>query len=512
MTGSRAALCAGSTPSPCQNAARALVGASEPQTRAALVLVLALASTPFGTACEGHDDTILTRPVEPAAAPPAETADPGPVLAPTPLPSASAGVEERAPAGPTNAAPKPAQASPPQPIEPAPSTHREPTPGGDACSPVTLLDHGGARAALVPFEQRCGAGGLTRAGSQALVRVPYLQRLSDTAVDVVYKRMSGGASDVVEITSPDGTPLAQAPTLTDPGSAGGLQRLARVEGLSPDTYYCYRVVGLTQRIGFRTAPAPAQDAPVRFAVFGDSGNGGVGQAAVRDRLLALPMDLVLHTGDVAYGAGTIEQFEQFFFRPYEGLLKSVAIFPIPGNHEYYTEAAAPFIEVFDLPENGGVTGRERWYSFDFGDVHFVGLDTERLGVEQAEWLDRDLSESQRPWTVVYFHRPPFASGAHGSAADVQQAFVPVLQDHAVPIVFSGHEHHYERTRPIGGVTYVVTGGGGKQLRPVAASDFTVESESVLHVVHVEVRGRSMTVRALDVTGASVDSFELTLPD
>jgi 3',5'-cyclic AMP phosphodiesterase CpdA len=233
---------------------------------------------------------------------------------------------------------------------------------------------------------------------------------------------------------------------------------------------------------------------------------------VRDRLLALPMDLILHTGDVAYGSGTIEQFEQNFFRSYEGLLKSVAIFPIPGNHEYYTEAAAPFIEVFDLPENGGVVGRERWYSFDFGDVHFVGLDTEQLGPEQVAWLDRDLSDNQRPWTVVYFHRPPFSSGAHGSASDVEQAFVPLLQAHDVPIVFSGHEHDYERTRPISGVTYVITGGGGKQLRAVGSSDFTVESESVYHVMDVEVRGRTMAVRALDVAGASIDSFELTLTD
>ena len=477
-----------------------------------MALALVLASLPLTMACEEHDDTVLTGPAEPGGLAPTESESPGSV-GPTPLPSVPPGAEELAPASLTNPTPaNPGQTPPGPPSEPVPSAAQAPTLTSDACSPVTVLDPGCMRAALVPFEQRCGAGGLTRAGAQALVRLPYLQRLSDSAVDILYKRHGGGASDVVEVTLPDGSPVAQAPTLADPGSPGGVQRLAHVEGLSPSTYYCYSVASLTERIGFRTAPAPGTDAPVRFTVFGDSGDGGIGQAAVRDRLLALPMDLILHTGDVAYGTGTLEQFEQFFFRPYEGLLKSVTIFPIPGNHEYYTQAAAPFIEVFDLPENGGVLGRERWYSFDFGDVHFVGLDTEQLGTEQVEWLDRDLSDNQRPWTVVYFHRPPFSSGAHGDAVDVQQTFVPVFQEHAVPIVFSGHEHDYERTRPIGGVTYVITGGGGKQLRAVGTSELTVKSESVLHVMDVEVRGRSMAVRALDVAGVSVDSFELTLPD
>ena len=482
------------------------------RARPARPLLSALAGAMLAMTCKEGDDTLLTPPAEPRLPATSEDESPGPAWPPpAPASSPAPGAEEPGPSPTNPPPPSPPQSASPPPVETAPNTVQSP-PSSDACSPVSVLDPSCVRAALVPFEQRCGTGGLTRAGAQALVRLPYLQRLGDTSVDVLYKRRSGGTSDVIEITLPDGSPVTEAPTLADPGSPGGLQRMARVEGLAPNTYYCYSVASLTERIGFRTAPAVGSDTPVRFAVFGDSGDGGIGQTAVRDRLLALPMDLILHTGDVAYGSGTIEQFEQYFFRPYEALLKSVAIFPIPGNHEYYSDGAAPFIEVFDLPENGGVEGRERWYSFDYGDVHFVGLDTEQVGPEQVEWLDRDLSDNQRPWTVVYFHRPPFSSGMHGNASAVEQAFVPVFQNHAVPIVFSGHEHNYERTRPIGGVTYVVTGGGGKSIRAVGTSDFTVKSESVLHVMEVEVHGRSMAIRAVDVAGASVDSFELTLPD
>jgi acid phosphatase type 7 len=456
-------------------------------------------------ACTERDNTLLTNPNQstaPGVSRPAE-------LAPD-------GAAEPVPSGPVEPPPSAAPPAPPSPVEPPPQPTAEPVPSvvppPDDGSPIVLADSSGARAALAPFEQRCGAGGLSRSGAQALWRVPYLQRLSDTSVDILYKRRSGGASDTVEISSPEGSVVARVPTIVDPGAPDGRQRVARIEGLLPGTYYCYTVADLTERIGFRTAPAAGDDVPVRFAVFGDSGDGGIGQAAVRDRLIATPVDLILHTGDVAYTTGTLEQFEHNFFRFYEGLLKSVAIFPVAGNHEYYTDAAAPFIEVFALPENGGVAGRERWYSFDFGDVHFVGLDTEQLGPEQTEWLDRDLSDNQRRWTVVYFHRPPFSSGYHGNSSVVEEAFVPVLRRHDVPIVFAGHEHSYERTRSMGGVTYVITGGGGKLIRAVDTSDFTVKSQAVLHFVDVEVRGRSMQVRALDVTGDTFDAFELTAPD
>jgi 3',5'-cyclic AMP phosphodiesterase CpdA len=464
-------------------------------------------------ACTERDDTLLTSPVGPStpgrieagAAGAAEPIAPGPVQPPS-------GPVRPRPKLPTKPAPVDREPALPEPSPPAPSITPPPGVGSDACSPV-VAESSCARAALAPFEQRCGTGGLTRSGAHALGRFPYLQQLSDTSVNVLYKRRIGaGTSDAVEITLPDGSVVTRAPTITDPGSSGERQRIARIDGLSPGTYYCYTVGNLTERIGFRTAPPPDADASLRFAVLGDSGDASVGAAAVRDRLAALPIDLVLHTGDAAYLDGTLEQFEQNFFRVYEGLIKSVAIFPVAGNHEYHTDAAAPFLEVFDLPENGDVVGRERWYSFDFGDVHFVGLDTEQLGAEQTEWLERDLADNQRRWTVVYFHRPPFSSGTHGNAPDVEQAFVPVLQSHAVPIVFAGHDHSYERTLPIGGVTYVISGGGGRLTRPVGTSDFTVKSQAVLHVTHVEVRGRSMTVRAIDVAGTTIDSFELTLPD
>ena len=111
-------------------------------------------------------------------------------------------------------------------------------------------------------------------------------------------------------------------------------------------------------------------------------------------MATVPFDFMIHTGDIAYGGGTRAAFEGNFFRIYADYLKYFPVFPASGNHEYDSDDAAPFREVFVLPENGGPEGIERWYSYDWGDVHFVALDLERTGPVQAAWLDADLTANQ----------------------------------------------------------------------------------------------------------------------
>jgi 3',5'-cyclic AMP phosphodiesterase CpdA len=290
--------------------------------------------------------------------------------------------------------------------------------------------------------------------------------------------------------------------------ASASQWLAPVRPLAPATVYCYDVTGGggSERLGFRTAPAAGTGATVRFLAFGDSGGGGSDQAALRDQMATVPFDFMIHTGDIAYGGGTRAAFEQNFFRPYADLLKFFPMFPASGNHEYDSDDAAPFREVFVLPENGGPEGIERWYSFDWGDVHFVALDTERTGPVQAAWLDADLAANQRPWTIVVGHRPPFSSGEHGSDGNFRTHFVPVLEKHAVPLVLTGHDHHYERTTPQNGVTYVVTGGGGIGVRPAGSSNFTAFSLPVIHFVYVTISGNELSLHAIDGVGKEFDSL------
>jgi 3',5'-cyclic AMP phosphodiesterase CpdA len=369
----------------------------------------------------------------------------------------------------------------------------------------------GPRSTLQGGGWSCPAGPVP--GQPSLVRRrPYLQQATDVSVQVTWTAEAQLTEARLAVTSLDGAPVLVAAAVRDEWArpeGGAVQWQAPLTGLEPDSIYCYELLeGGTSvhRGGFRTAPSAGTGAPVRFVAIGDSGTGGADQRAVRDQLTTVSPDFMIHLGDIAYETGTLQQFERHFFDVYAELLKYVAVFPASGNHEYETSDAAPFREVFALPENGGPAGVERWYSYDWGDVHFVVLDTERVGAVQAQWLNADLAANRRPWTVVYLHRPPFSSGEHGSSRDVQKYFVPLFVKHHVPLVLAGHDHHYERSKPIDGVTYVVSGGGGRGTRQTGHASFTAFSEAVCHLLYVTIAGDELTLHAIDGVGQEFDSL------
>jgi hypothetical protein len=369
--------------------------------------------------------------------------------------------------------------------------------------------------AFADIETACGVQAQPVGKESEMRRRPYLQKLGSHSAELLWTTDRAMQEPTVSITRPDGSLVERAAATVDASAhppEGAIQWMSSLEGLAPDTIYCYEVQAAgvpLRRAGFRTAPLAGAGHTVRILAIGDTGDGSADQQAVLAQTRRVPFEVVVHMGDLAYSVGNRAEIERNFFRMYGELLETFALFPASGNHEYNTDDAAPFREAFALPENGGPEGRERWYSFDWGDVHFVALDTERVGAEQASWLDADLTANQRPWTVVFHHRPAFSSGEHGSTPNVQQFFVPLFEKHRVPLVLAGHDHDYERSVPINGVTYVVTGGGGVGTRPVGRSSFTAFSESVCHFVFITVAGDTLTLHAIDGVGTEFDSLVLT---
>ncbi|MEC7521261.1 MAG: metallophosphoesterase [Myxococcota bacterium] len=273
---------------------------------------------------------------------------------------------------------------------------------------------------------------------------------------------------------------------------------AHLRGFEPGARLCYAVtVGTAQgpTVSFRT---PRPDGPVDVVVFGDSGGSHPDQAAMARALSRHAADLVLHTGDIAYYRGTEEAYDAQFFRPFAALTRRALVAAVPGNHDRKVDGGRPFFDTF------GPVPR----SFDYGPLHVALLDTGGDLAAQAEWLARDLDASDRPWKLAVGHHPPFASGAHGSSLRVRRAFAAVLSRHGADLMLSGHDHHYERVRPQGGVTYVVSGGGGHSTRPVGESDFTAFAESVLHFVHLRVDPDRLVLRAVDAEGHVFDRIVL----
>jgi acid phosphatase type 7 len=346
----------------------------------------------------------------------------------------------------------------------------------------------------------CGQGTDVPADSRVFERPPFLQQVDADSALLVFRAATPPQS--VSVTTFQGQPVTSVTPERDASVPHAQQWIARLEGLSPATGYCYSLSGVKARVGFRTAPAPHTQKPVRFVAFGDSGDGDY-QRTIFEQFRSVPFDLLLHMGDIAYSSGTETQLDRQFFRMYAPILRSFAAFPAAGNHDYSTNDAAAFLTSFVLPENGD---SERHYSFDWGNVHFVALDTERTSAEQAAWLDADLSRSTLPWNIVFGHRPPYSSGEHGSDTGFQKHFGPVLEKHRVPLVLSGHEHDYERTKAQNGVTYIVTGGGGHGTRPVGSSSFTAFSEETLHFVYVDITGNRLLLHAIDGVGREFDQL------
>jgi acid phosphatase type 7 len=296
---------------------------------------------------------------------------------------------------------------------------------------------------------------------------------------------------------------------------GGRHAVA-LTGLDPGSTYHYRVEGAggSSATGcFCTAPA-GDDSRFSFAVVGDSGSGGKGQLAVAALLERLRPDLVLHTGDVVYPAGQERHYDRRFFAPYRNLIKTVPLFPVLGNHDVRKGNGAAFLENFH-PPLGSPGSTKRYYSFDWGNTHFVALDSELYHgdrgsdpEEQRDFLERDLATTRKHWRIVFLHRSPYGSSRHGGDEKVREDLEPLFATHGVDLVFSGHDHVYERTVPIRGVTYVVSGGGGRRLYPAGRSARTVSSVSAHHAVLVRVDGGHLSLEAVEAGGTYVDRLDL----
>jgi len=322
-------------------------------------------------------------------------------------------------------------------------------------------------------------------------------------------------------------------------STGAARHVVPLDGLPAGTAVSYRVeidgaVHATGTIRTPGEPATAGGRHTVLGVIGDFGTQGPIQAGNTTALLARGVSALLTVGDNAYPDGKTEDWDPAVFRPMAALLANTTFFPVPGDHEYRSPYAQPYLDAFELP--AGPDG-ERYYAVDWGDVHVLAIDSNCLSPMDAAtagctpgsmlaWLREDLARTKAPWKIALFHRPALATGKYGSFPEVASALVPLFQEYGVDVVFQGHNHLYERTWPSrdgapvksgedaydhpGAPVYVTAGGGGDWLydfeKPVAP--FTAYREKVGQHVVVTVEGGSMHIQSVRFDGVVHD--ELTI--
>jgi hypothetical protein len=255
-----------------------------------------------------------------------------------------------------------------------------------------------------------------------------------------------------------------------------------------------------------TATAAAgRSAPVRsgFVAFGDFG-GGPAQRAVASAMYRWAaghrVDALVTTGDNVYERGEPQRFGAQLDRPYRQLRRTRPLWVTLGNHDEVAGHGAAQLRHLGLPRLP--------YVKTLPGVQLLFLDGNRPDRAQAAWLEARLARPGPRFRVVVFHQPAWSCSTHGSSREVDRWWVPVLERNRVALVLNGHDHNYQRFVSTAGVNYVVTGGGGKQLYPVtrcpSGTPRRVAAVARNHFTAVEVRQRSLTVRAVGGNGQVID--------
>ncbi len=318
------------------------------------------------------------------------------------------------------------------------------------------------------------------------------------------------------------------------GGVGDAYRIheAHLCGLEPGTEYSYQVGGVgaggderfSPTYTFRTAPdvTASPDAEVTIAYAGDTRNGYAEWAQIADVITDHAPDVLIYTGDIVTLGPLQEEWDGFFDSSPE-LFATVPMVSAHGNHEinsisYYAQLAMP--------------GDEENFAFDYGHLHQVVVNSDPTAVGDLDgkipdFLDADLGASDAAWNVVAVHRGLYSSGSnHGSDLTLRAAWGPIFDAHQVDLVVQGHDHIYERTKPMraevpgatpaDGTIYLVSGGGGANLYGTSfgtktQEPFTEFAESTYNTTVVQVRATMLSATSYRADGSLLDEFTITKP-
>jgi calcineurin-like phosphoesterase family protein len=241
---------------------------------------------------------------------------------------------------------------------------------------------------------------------------------------------------------------------------------------------------------------------VKFAAMGDNGTGERPQYETANQMAGwhdrFPFNFVVMLGDNMYGSQKPADFLQKFERPYKPLLDAgVRFYASLGNHDNpSSNEYKPF----------NMNGR-RYYAYAKKNVRFFVLDTNYLDPAQIEWITTALRDASEPWKIVYFHHPLYSDGGrHGSAIDLRVKLEPIFVKYDVNVVYSGHDHIYERLKPQKGIVYFVSGAGGQlrkgDLEP--SSQMAVGFDGDQSFMLNEIAGDTLYFQVISRAGRTVD--------
>lgn len=403
-----------------------------------------------------------------------------------------------------------------------------------------------------------------------LVRGPYLQVGTSSSMILRWRTRRPSSSVVRYGAAPD--QLKDKVEIKEKS----IEHEVLIKGLKSRTQYFYSIGDGEEVLAggdadhfFFTSPQSGSNGPVHAWIIGDSGTANANAKAVYNAYMKAKgdryTDLWLMLGDNAYNSGTDKEYQRAVFDLYDNLLPQTPLWSTRGNHE---RSAEVYYGIFNMPSDaqaGGVkSGTEAYYSFDYGNIHFICLDsydTDRSASgDMFKWLKADLEATAQTFIVAYWHHPPYTKGSHdsdrdndsgGRMRDMRETFLPLLEKGGVDLLFAGHSHCYERSylinghygksdtfnnsmvvnkgdgKPRGdgpyekpspeksankGAVYIVAGNGGKISGGKLNHPAMYLSLNELGSVILEAEGNRMDVRLIDYRGQVRDNFRITKGD
>ena len=269
---------------------------------------------------------------------------------------------------------------------------------------------------------------------------------------------------------------------------------------------CAAIIAALVSVGVLAQPAvslPNRPGSLKFAVIGDNGTGErpqyeVGQQMANARA-TFAFDLVIMLGDNMYGGQRPADFVRKFEQPYAPLLAAGVKFQASlGNHDRVENVS---YQPFNM--NG-----QRYYSYVRNNVRFLALDSTLMDAKQIAWIEATLQDAREEWKICYFHHPLYSNAErHGASVELRLRLEPIFNRRGVDVVFSGHDHVYERLKPQKGIAYFVSGAAGQLRRgnmspsEQTAAYFDQDQSFML----VEIAGAELSFQAISRTGKTVDS-------
>lgn len=303
-----------------------------------------------------------------------------------------------------------------------------------------------------------------------IVRGPYLQSMTSESVLIQWRTATPQPSSLILETKGE----KKSRVITDTNRV--IDHVLKVAGLVSSKTYTYKISANHQG-SFHPKPKAGDPNSVRVWALGDFGYDTPNQkaviSAIKNYTAEKPIDAWIWLGDNAYNNGKEEEYQKYVFDVYgKDFFPHLALYPSPGNHDYsgkHDPTIPPYFKIFSMPtqaEAGGVASHsESYYSVDYGSLHLVSIDTELRDKEgnqvmdgkgdQYDWLAKDLAANRLPFTIVYFHKPPYSKGSHDSDTEsdmknMREKVNPLFEKYQVDVVLAGHSHVYERTKPLRG--------------------------------------------------------------